>query len=420
MTDVTQTTCVIAGGGPAGAMLGWLLARAGVPVLVLEKHPDFLRDFRGDTIHSSTIQIMDDLGVVDDFLSLPHQRQTGNRAVTDDGEIMLADYGVLKIKYPFIAYMPQWDFLDYVVGQAARYDTFQIRTNATVTGLLQQDGRVVGLRYRQDGTEHEVRALLTVAADGRHSRVRQDAGLPVRILGAPMDLLWVRLSREPGDPEQSFARLTRGQMLAMISRDTYWQAAYVVPKQDAAGRLTESDIGQLRDRLEHLLPWLKGRSAELHSAADVYRLDVQLNRAPRWHQPGLLAIGDAAHAMSVVGGVGINLAVQDAVAAANILAGPLARGRLKSRHLAAVQRRRMPATVLTQRLQATIQNRFLVPLLAGRTGGRPPKLLRMIFKFGPFERAKARLIAVGFRPERAHRLPQRAARSQDPEQAGRN
>lgn len=405
MTHVTRTTCVIAGGGPAGAMLGWLLARAGVPVLVLEKHPNFLRDFRGDTIHSSTIQIMDDLGVVDDFLSRPHQRETGNRAITDDGEMTLADYGVLDIKYPFIAYMPQWDFLDYVVEQASRYDTFQMLMNATVTGLVRENGAVAGLRYRRDGVEHEVRAALTVAADGRHSRIRQDAGLPVRILGAPMDLLWFRLSRRPDDPSHSFARLSRGQMLAMIARDTYWQAAYVVPKDESA-RSSQADVGPLRDRLEELLPWLRGRTDELRGAADVHRLDVQLNRALRWHQPGLLLIGDAAHAMSVVGGVGINLAVQDAVAAANILAGPLARGRLRRRHLAAVQRRRMPATVLTQRLQATIQNRFLVPLLAGRTGGRPPKILRMIFKVGPFERAKARLIAVGFRPERANRLPE--------------
>ncbi|BCJ56154.1 monooxygenase [Actinoplanes sp. NBRC 14428] len=415
MSDVTRTTCVIAGGGPAGAMLGWLLARAGIPVLVLEKHPDFLRDFRGDTIHSSTIQIMDDLGVVDDFLARPHQRQTGNRAITDDGEMLLADYGVLKIKYPFIAYMPQWDFLDYVVGQASRYDTFTIRMNATVTGLIEEDGRVAGLRYRHEGAEHEVRALLTVAADGRHSRVREAAGLSVRTLGAPMDLLWFRISREADDPAYSFARLTRGQMLAMIARDTYWQAAYVVPK-DANGR-PESDIGQLRDRLEDLLPWLHGRTAELRGPEDVHRLDVQLNRAVRWHRPGLLAIGDAAHAMSVVGGVGINLAVQDAVATANLLAAKLARGRLRDRDLAAVQRRRMPATVLTQRLQATIQNRFLVPLLAGRTGGQPPRILRKLFKLGPFERAKARLIAVGFRPERADRLPVGAAPAADPGRA---
>jgi 2-polyprenyl-6-methoxyphenol hydroxylase-like FAD-dependent oxidoreductase len=398
-----ETTCVIAGGGPAGAMLGWLLARSGIPVLVLEKHLDFRHDFRGDTIHSSTIQIMDDLGVVDDFLSRPHQRETGNRAVTDDGEMLLADYGVLDIKYPFIAYMPQWELLDYVTSQARKYDTFRLLMGAEVTGLLRDGDRVAGLRYRHEGAEHEVRAALTVAADGRHSRVRVEAGLEVRSFGAPMDLLWFRLSRKPSDPDRSFARLSPGLMLALIHRDSYWQTAYVVPKE-AAADWYRTDIGALRDRLEQLLPWLDGRSAELASWADVSRLDVRLDRVRRWYRPGLLAIGDAAHAMSVVGGVGVNLAVQDAVAAANILVGPLRRGRLRTRHLAAVQRRRLPATVLTQRLQRTIQNRFLVPLLAGRTGGRPPKVLRALFRIGPFQRAKARLIAVGFRPERANRL----------------
>jgi 2-polyprenyl-6-methoxyphenol hydroxylase-like FAD-dependent oxidoreductase len=395
------TQCVIAGGGPAGAMLGWLLARAGVSVVVLEKHGDFRRDFRGDTVHSSTIQIMDDLGVGEEFLAIPHQRESSVLAVTDDGEMSLADFASLRIKYPFIAYMPQWDLLDFVASQARRYPGFRMELNAQATGLIEEDGRVVGVRYVQGGQEHELRATLTVAADGRHSALRQAAGLTVRSFGTPMDLLWFRLTRKDTDPSRTFARLSRGSMVAMIHRDDYWQAAYVIPKGTAHDWSDAAGLEQFRQTLEQLIPWLDGRTAEIASWTDVHELDVRLDRAERWYRDGFLAIGDAAHAMSVVGGVGINLAVQDAVAAARILTPALRRGRVGERALAKVQKRRSMPTALTQRLQRTIQDRFLTPLLAGEVAGRPPAFMRMVFRFGPLQRAKARIVAVGFRPERA-------------------
>jgi 2-polyprenyl-6-methoxyphenol hydroxylase-like FAD-dependent oxidoreductase len=403
--DKQQTGCVVAGGGPAGMILGWLLARSGVPVVVLEKHGDFLRDFRGDTVHSSTIQIMDDLGVSEEFLAIPHQQHAAVRAVTDDGPMSLADFRNLRIKYPYIAYMPQWDFLNFVLAQAKQHPAFRIEMNATVTGVVEEDGKVLGVRYERDGVEHELLAPLTVAADGRHSVWRKAAGLEIRSLGAPMDLLWFRLSRKDTDPDHTFARLSAGHMIAMIHRGGYWQAAYVIPKGTADAFTDEPGLATLRADLERLLPWLEGRSAEIQSWDDVHELDVRLDRARRWHRPGFLAIGDAAHAMSVVGGVGINLAVQDAVATARLLTPALRSGRVRPRTLAKVQRRRRTATALTQRLQKTIQDRFLTALLAGESGGQPPALLRAIFRWGPLNRAKASIIAVGFRPERATDLP---------------
>jgi 2-polyprenyl-6-methoxyphenol hydroxylase-like FAD-dependent oxidoreductase len=403
--DTPDTTCVIAGGGPAGVVMGWLLARAGVPVVVLEKHDDFRRDFRGDTVHSSTIQIMDDLGVAAEFLAIPHQRERSVLAVTDDGEMDLADFGTLRIPYPFIAYMPQWDLLDFVVSQARQYPGFRLEMGARATGLIEENGRVTGVRYVQHEREHELRATLTVAADGRHSVLRGAAGLPVREFGTPMDLLWFRLTRKDTDPGRTFARLSRGSMIAMIHRGDYWQAAYVIPKGTAHNWSDADGLHQFRRQLESLIPWLDGRAGEIASWQDVHELDVRLNRAGKWHRDGFLTIGDAAHAMSVVGGVGINLAVQDAVAAARILAPALLRGRVSGRQLARVRRRRALPTLLTQRLQRTIQDKFLSPLLAGETAGRPPAFLRALFRFGPLQRAKARIVAVGFRPERATGLP---------------
>jgi 2-polyprenyl-6-methoxyphenol hydroxylase-like FAD-dependent oxidoreductase len=277
--------------------------------------------------------------------------------------------------------------------------------NAQATGLIEEDGRVVGVRYRQDGQEHELRAALTVAADGRHSVLRAAADLPVRTFGTPMDLLWFRLSRKDTDPDRTFARLSRGRMVAMINRGDYWQSAYVIPKGAAHDWSGGADLAEFRDNLERLIPWFEGRTEEIQSWKDVHQLDVRLDRAERWHRAGFLAIGDAAHAMSVVGGVGINLAVQDAVAAARILAPSLLRGQVSERRLAKVQKRRSLPTALTQQLQKTIQDRFLTPLLAGETAGRPPAFLRAVFRFGPLQRAKARIVAVGFRPERATGLP---------------
>jgi 2-polyprenyl-6-methoxyphenol hydroxylase-like FAD-dependent oxidoreductase len=399
-----STTCCVVGCGPAGAVLGWLLARAGVDVVVLEKHADFRRDFRGDTVHSSTIQTMDDLGVADEFLRLPHHRETKVRVVTDEGERVLDDLSVLKNKYPFIAYMPQWELLDFVTAQARRHPSFRLVMRAEAYGLLVEDGAVTGVRYRHGGREHVLRSVLTVAADGRRSAVRAASGLPSRSFGAPIDLLWFRLPRADSDPDHSFGRLSRAQMMAMIHRGDYWQAAYVVEK-GGVDRWRARDIGEFRARLADLLPWLGDRTGAIRSWDDVYALEVRLDRMDRWYRPGFLAIGDAAHAMSVIGGVGINLAVQDAVAAARILAPPLLRGRAPVRRLARVQRRRMPPTVLTQRLQQAIQDRFLSPYLDARAGTGTPLVRRLAARVPWLRRKKAAVVAVGFRSERAHRLP---------------
>nr|WP_042191271.1 FAD-dependent oxidoreductase [Kibdelosporangium sp. MJ126-NF4]CEL19960.1 Salicylate hydroxylase [Kibdelosporangium sp. MJ126-NF4]CTQ97184.1 Salicylate hydroxylase (EC 1.14.13.1) [Kibdelosporangium sp. MJ126-NF4] len=400
----SSTTCCVAGGGPAGMMLGWLLARAGVDVVVLEKHKDFLRDFRGDTVHSSTIQLMDDLGVVDEFLALNHQRETAVRAQTDDGELVLADFSTLKIKYPFIAYLPQWDFLDFIQGQAERYPGFTLVTSAEVTGVLTENDKVTGVRYRQDGQERELRAVLTVAADGRHSVLREAAGLTATVHGAPMDVMWFRLSRRAGDPHGSFGRLSKGSMLALIDRDDYWQCAYVIDK-GSYGQWRERPVQEFRDRLDSLVDWFDGRTVEIESWDDVKVLDVRLDRLDQWYRDGLLAIGDCAHAMSVVGGVGINLAIQDAVATARLLHRQLLAGKVSVRDLAAVQKRRSLPTVVTQRLQKTIQDRFLAAVVRSENRGGPPPILRKLFRLGPLHRLKAKVVAVGIRPERAHRLP---------------
>ena len=390
--------CCIAGCGPAGAVLGLLLARAGVPVLVLEKHDDFFRDFRGDTIHPSTLDVIEELGLLDRFNQLPHRRVPRLNAISDQGSVTLADFGLLKVRHPFIAMVPQWDFLDLIAAEARRYPWFRLEMGAEAVGLLRRGDRVEGLRYRTREGEHEARAPLTVAADGRRSVLRDAAGLdPVRY-GAPMDVLWFRLSRRPSDPEDSFGRLGRGQLLALINRTDYWQVAYVVPKASAE-RFLAKGMDALRSSVAELTPFLADRVDELADPESVSVLEVQVNRLRRWHRPGLLFIGDAAHAMSPVGGVGINLAIQDAVAAANVLVEPLLAGAVEERHLARVQRRRRLPTVATQALQRLVQRRFLRPLLAGERAATPPGVLRLAARSRLLRRIPPRVIGVGVRPE---------------------
>ena len=406
MTEV-EVSCCIAGGGPAGMMLGLLLARQGVDVLVLETHADFLRDFRGDTVHPSTLRLLDELGLAERFLALPHQKVAKLGVTTDQGTYTLADFARLPGKFPFLTFVPQWDFLDFLADQARRYPTFQLRMQAEAVHLLRADGAdgaVTGVRYRSpDGAHHDVRAALTVAADGRHSRLRAEAGLRLREFGAPMDVLWFRLPKLPGAQAPPFGgagRLTRGRLLVLIDRGDYWQTAYLVPKGGYAA-LQAAGIDAFRADLARLLPTMVGALDAIQTWDDVRVLSVRVDRLDRWHLPGLLFIGDAAHAMSPIGGVGINLAVQDAAAAARLLAGPLRRGRPTAAELARVRRRRLLPTVVTQQLQRQIQQRFLARVLAGDQPVDTPLVLRLLDRAPALRALPARLIGIGVLPEHA-------------------
>jgi 2-polyprenyl-6-methoxyphenol hydroxylase-like FAD-dependent oxidoreductase len=392
-----RVRCCIAGGGPAGMMLGFLLARAGIDVAVLEKHADFLRDFRGDTVHPSTLEIMHELGLLDEFLKRPHQelRQIGARIGTED--VIVSDLSHLPTRCRFVALMPQWDFLDFLAAHGRRYPTFQLRMKTEVTGLLEDSGRIVGVRAQTEEGPLEVRAELTVAADGRHSIVRERAGLDIEELGAPIDVLWMRLTRSPHDPGQTFGYLGGGQAFVMLDRGDYWQCGLVIGK-GGFDRIRQQGIEAFRERIGAIVPFMRDRVGELKDWDDVRLLNVKIDRLRRWHRAGLLCIGDAAHAMSPVGGVGINLAIQDAVAAANRLAAPLRLGAPTTDDLEAVQRRRMFPTRATQRFQLLVQNRVLSGALAATTGSLP-LVVRLFRRWPALRRIPARIIGIGFRPE---------------------
>jgi len=402
-----ETTCCIAGGGPAGVMLGVLLARAGVAVTVLEKHADFLRDFRGDTIHPSTLEIMGELGLLDAFLARPHQKVRQVKALVGDDELTFADFAWLGTRCKFVALMPQWDFLDFLAETGARYPHFRLMMRADVTGLLEADGRVAGVRAATPEGEIEVRADLVVGADGRHSTVRGCAGLEVIDIGAPIDVLWMRLSRRPGDPEESGGRINYGGLLVTLDRGDYWQCAYVIPKGGFAA-VKAAGLAALRDRLVRIAPFLADRVGELGDWDDIKLLTVAVDRLKRWWRPGLICIGDAAHAMSPIGGVGVNLAVQDAVAAANILAAPLRTGTLTTGDLDAVQRRRTLAMQVIQKMQVAVQDRIIGRVLGAETPTRAPLALRLFDRIPILRWIPAHIVGVGIRPEHVETAEQPA------------
>ncbi len=406
----TETTVCIAGCGPAGAMLGLMLARAGVEVVVLEQYPDFFRDFRGDTIHASTLQVLEELGLLEGFEQLPQQRTTSITMMTDEGTLTLGDFSRLPGRFQALSMVPQWDFLNFITAEAERYPSFTLRRLVEVTGLIEEDGAVRGVHYRgrgEHGDEGELRALLTVAADGRHSTVRRASGLPIVEFGAPMDVLWYRIAKQNGDPDGSFARLTSGRFLPMIDRGTYWQGAYTMPKGTFA-EMKARGIESLRDDLQRAMPFLAGRlETALRSWNDTGFLEVRVNRLRRWHRPGLLCIGDAAHAMSPVAGVGINLAIQDAVATANLLAEPLLEGLVTERDLARVQHRRSLPTRVTQRIQLNVQRQLIPATLEITSTTTVPPALRVLTRIGPVRRLFSRFMAIGIRNE--HVRPMRSA-----------
>ena len=390
--------CCIAGGGPAGMMLGYLLARAGVEVLVLEKHADFLRDFRGDTIHPSTLEVMYELGILQDFLALPHQEVLQFSAQVGELQIPIADFTHLATHCKFLAFMPQWDFLDFLAARGKRYPAFHLWMRAEVVGLIEEAGRVVGVEVMTPEGKRDVRADLVVGADGRHSTVRERAGFPVQEFGAPMDVLWFGISRKPSDPGLSMGRFDPGRIFVLINRERYWQCGYVIPK-GSVERLRGAGIEAFRETVVQAAPWARDRVGELGSWDDVKLLTVQVDRLNRWYRPGLLCIGDAAHAMSPVGGVGINLALQDAVATANFLWAPLAGGRLDVGDLAKVQKRREWPTRATQWFQVQVQQRIIAPVLGRSTSLQVPLFLRLLARYPILRRIPARLIGVGVRPE---------------------
>ena len=392
------TRCLIAGGGPAGLMLGYLLARAGIDVTVLEKHADFLRDFRGDTIHPSTLQVMHELGLLDAFLQLPHTKTEKLGVNIGPHVVQIADFTHLPTKCGYIAMMPQWDFLNFLAARATGFPNFRLMMSTEAAGLIEDNGRITGLHAIGPDGPLDIHADLTIAADGRGSTVREAAMLQLEDFGAPIDVLWFRLSHRASDPVRSLGRVDAGQVLVMLDRGAYWQCAYVIRKGGFAN-IRDRGLDIFRETLSALMPALRDRVFEIRGWDDVKLLTVAVNRLTTWHRPGLLCIGDAAHAMSPIGGVGVNLAIQDAVAAANLLRDALRRGAPTEAELAAVQRRRMWPVKMTQRLQVLAQNRIFGAVLAGASVTKLPWPLKLMRAFPILRRIPARIIGMGFRPE---------------------
>lgn len=413
-----RTTALIAGGGPAGMVLGLLLARGGVEVTVLEKHPDFLRDFRGDTVHASTLTLLDELGLGPSFAEMPHQLVDKAQVLLDSGPVTVGDLTRLPGPHKHIAFVPQWDFLDLIADAARLEPSFTLRMETEVTGLTRRGDRVTGVTYRTSrGDTGEIAADLVIAADGRNSLVRQEAGLPAHEFGVPMDVWWFRVPRNEGEPNGAVGRFGAGAGLVLINRGEYFQTALLIRKgMDEI--LRAKGISAFHEQVAKLVPWLEERLETVRSLDDVKLLTVKLDRLKKWHRDGLLCIGDAAHAMSPIGGVGINLAVQDAVAAATLLAKPLREGLVTSAQLAKVRRRRWLPTTVTQTVQRLIQNAFLKRALAGAAGvvgTGVPRPIKVIQRFPFLQAIPAYMVAIGLRPEHApafaRRSPERIKRT---------
>ena len=393
-----KTTCCIVGGGPAGIMLGFLLARAGIEVTVLEKHKDFFRDFRGDTIHPSTLQLLHELGLLNEFLSLPHQELTQLAIAVGGQQFTMSDFTHLPTQSKFIALMPQWDFLNFLSSHATKLPTFHLLMQHEVTSLIESNGRVIGVRANTPAGPVEIRATLVVGCDGRHATTRTSAHLPVHDTGAPIDVLWFRLSRRAGEPENALGNLNYGEFLILINRGDYYQCGFIIAKDSFTTRIQPAGLPAFRNSLVRLVPFLNDRVTEITDWDQLKLLSIQVNRLKRWHSPGLLCIGDAAHAMSPVGGIGINLAIQDAVAAARILAPTLRTGTVTELTLAHVQHRREAPTRITQAFQVVVHY-FLSRTLGNPAAVKPPLFLRLLSPHPRFRRLMARFIGMGVRPE---------------------
>jgi 2-polyprenyl-6-methoxyphenol hydroxylase-like FAD-dependent oxidoreductase len=400
-----MNVCVV-GGGPAGMMLGFLLARAGIEVDVLERHRDFLRDFRGDTIHPSTLELMHELEILDEFLQQPHQVVERIGAEIGDEFIPMGDFTHLPTKCKYIALMPQWDFLNFLAAHAKRLPAFHLHMENEVTGLIFEKDVVIGVQAKTPQGAKEFRAGLVIGADGRGSTVRASAGLEVLDIGAPMDVLWMRISRRPDDPDRTLGRIKNGYFMVTINRDTYWQCAFLIPK-GTFDQVRERGLQSFRDGIAAVAPFMRDRlQEELKDWDPVKLLTVKVDRLKKWHRPGLLCIGDSAHAMSPVGGVGINLAIQDAVATANLLESPLRKGIVEENHLQLVQQRREYPTRMTQAVQVFIQNRVINRVLGDPTPISVPLPLRLLKWFPILQRIPARIVGLGFRPEHVRKLPE--------------
>jgi 2-polyprenyl-6-methoxyphenol hydroxylase-like FAD-dependent oxidoreductase len=407
MADTINSRCCVVGGGPAGMMLGFLLARAGIEVTVLEKHGDFLRDFRGDTIHPSTLELMHELGLLPEFLKLPHQQARELSGRYGKLDVTIADFRYLPTHCKYIALMPQWDFLNFLADRARAYPTFRLLMKSEATGLIEQDGRVAGVTATTPDGKCSIRSSLVVGCDGRHSTVREKARLEVEELGAPMDVLWFRLSRRPDDSEATGGLFLPGRIFVMLNRGDYWQCAYVIPK-GSVEEVRRKGLPAFRAGIAAAAAMFAGRVDEIADWDQVKLLTVAVDRIKRWHRSGLLCIGDAAHAMSPIGGVGINLAIQDAVAAANILAEPLRNGAVGDDALQKVQDRREFPTRVTQRIQIFMQNRVIRNVLAEEGELKPPLAITLLRRFPMLRRIPARILGLGVRPEHIG-TPARAA-----------
>lgn len=400
-TQNIETECCIAGGGPAGLLLGYLLARAGIATTVLEKHADFLRDFRGDTLHPSTLEVMHELGLLDRLLQLPHQKVERAGMQFANHTLRLVDFTHLPTTAKFIALMPQWDFLNFIAGEGARFPHFELLMSTEAKDIYFEAGRVAGVKASRNGEHIVIKSRkLTVAADGRTSLLRQKAGLDIEDLGAPIDVLWFRLPRHGTDTDDTLGRLDNGHILILLNRGAYWQCAFVIPKGKRY-EFEKAGLQAFRNVIGALVPFDNARTSALSSWDDIKTLTVRVDRLRQWYRDGLLVIGDAAHAMSPVGGVGINLAIQDAVASANLLAPHMGTtsGAVPVSLLAKVHKRRMFPTRLTQSMQLGAHKDLLEPFLRGELEGTPPWPMRLINRFQVLARLPGRIVGLGFRPE---------------------